>query len=280
MRVPGLDDVGAGRRPSPRPWRRRGGRRRATTSSIRPAALAAAGASILPSRSRGAAAIGPIIRTRRVVPPAPGKMPIRISGRPIFAPSGVSAMKRRWQASAISVPMPAERPGRAQATGLPPFRVFGSMPARSIFRSSRCMAMMPSKRPRAGVVAGALLHAGEEVEVHAAGEVGLGAGDDDALDGGVGEGGVDGGVEVGDALLGQDVHRLAGQVPGDGGDAVGVDVGGEDRHGLVSLGAVASRRSAAGRLCGQKERAGARIVSLLVFGLLAENDCSPGFKAV
>ena len=49
---------------------------------------------------------------------------------------------------------------------------------------------------------------------------------------------------------------------------------------LVSLGAVASRRSAAGRLCGQKERAGARIVSLLVFGLLAENDCSPGFKAV
>ena len=81
-----------------------------------------------------------------------------------------------------------------------------------------------------GVGAGGLFHAGEDVEVHAGGEVGLGAGQDDALDGGVGEGGVDGGVEVGDALVGEDVHRLAGQVPGDGGDAVGVDVGGEDRH--------------------------------------------------
>ena len=34
---------------------------------------------------------------------------------------------------------------------------------------------------------------------------------------------VDGGVELGDAVLGQHVHRAAGQVPGDGGDAVGVD---------------------------------------------------------
>jgi hypothetical protein len=38
------------------------------------------------------------------------------------------------------------------------------------------------------------------------------------------------------------------------------------------------RRS--GRRCGHKVRAGARIVSLLVFRLWAENDCSPGFKAV
>jgi hypothetical protein len=41
-----------------------------------------------------------------------------------------------------------------------------------------------------------------------------------------------------------------------------------------------ARRAAAGRLCGHSERAGARSVSLLVFRLLPENDCSPGFKAV
>jgi hypothetical protein len=35
-----------------------------------------------------------------------------------------------------------------------------------------------------------------------------------------------------------------------------------------------------GRLCGHIVRAGARIVSLLVFRQLPENDCSPGFKAV
>ena len=83
--VPGLDDVGVGRRPAPRPCaaaRRSSG---GTTSSIRPAALAAAGASILPSSRRGAAAIRPSMRTRRVVPPAPGKMPMRISGRPMRA---------------------------------------------------------------------------------------------------------------------------------------------------------------------------------------------------
>ena len=48
------------------------------------------------------------------------------------------------------MPMPAEVPGAAQATGLPPLSVFGSMPARSIFRSRPCSAMMPSKSPRAG----------------------------------------------------------------------------------------------------------------------------------
>ena len=83
-------------------------------------------------------------------------------------------------------------------------------------------------------VAGAVLHAGEQVEVHAGGEVGLGRGDDEAGDGGVGERGVDGGVEVGDALVGEDVHRLAWQVPGDGCDAVGVNGGAEDRHGMSS----------------------------------------------
>ena len=173
--------------------------------------------------SRRACGRGGWCRRRR------GRCRCRISGRPTLA-LGLSAMKRRWQARPISVPMPAERPGAAQAMGLPPFRVFGSMPARSIFRSRRWIAMMPSKRPRAGSAPASLLHPGEHVEVHAAGEVGLGRGDDDALHGRVGEGGVDGGVELGDALVGQHVHRPAGQVPGDGGDAVGVGVGGEDRH--------------------------------------------------
>ena len=36
------------------------------------------------------------------------------------------------------------------------------------------------------------------------------------------------------------------------------------------------RRSAAGRSCGHKVRAGARIVALFVFRLWAENACSPG----
>jgi hypothetical protein len=38
----------------------------------------------------------------------------------------------------------------------------------------------------------------------------------------------------------------------------------------------AARPAVAGHIV----RAGARIVSLLVFRLLPENDCSPGFKAV
>jgi hypothetical protein len=41
-----------------------------------------------------------------------------------------------------------------------------------------------------------------------------------------------------------------------------------------------ARRAAAGRRCGQSERAGARRVSLLVSRLLPDNDCSPGFNAV
>src|SRR5690606_2268707 len=44
------------------------------------------------------------------------------------------------------------------------------------------------------------------------------------------ESGVDGGVELNDAIVGQDVHRAAGQIPSDDGDAVGVDFGVEDGH--------------------------------------------------
>ena len=84
-----------------------------------------------------------------------------------------------------------------------------------------------------GVVAGPFLHAGDDAEVHAAGEVLLGGGDDDALDRRVGERGVDGGVELGDAGLGQHVHRAVGQVPGDGGDALGVGGEAEFCHGEV-----------------------------------------------
>ena len=93
--------------------------------------------------------MAPSLRTSRVVPPPPGKMPTRISGRPILA-FGSSFTKVRWQASGISSPMPTAVPGSAAAIGLPPRLVLGSMPASSIFRMMAWMRMMPSKRPRAG----------------------------------------------------------------------------------------------------------------------------------
>ncbi len=120
-----------------------------TTSSIRPADFALRGSESLPSRRKGEAAMAPILRASRVVPPMPGKMPTRISGRPILA-LGSSAQKMRWQASGISSPMPSAVPGRAAAMGLPPLLVFASMPARSIFRRMAWERMRPSKRPRAG----------------------------------------------------------------------------------------------------------------------------------
>ena len=59
------------------------------------------------------------------------------------------------------------------------------------------------------------------------------------------------------------------------------------RVGRVKPPTLGARPSAVARVdgagrgrCREAERAGARIVSLVVFGLLAENDCSPGFKAV
>ena len=114
-----------------------------------PADFAFAGASNLPSSRNGDAAMAPILRTKRVVPPAPGKMPTMISGRPTFA-LGLSAQKMRCVASGSSSPIPTAVPGRTEATGLPPLLVFGSMPARSILRSSVWMLMMPSNRPVAG----------------------------------------------------------------------------------------------------------------------------------
>src|SRR6056297_2168414 len=119
-----------------------------TTSSTTPADLAFFGSFSLPSSSSGEADIAPSLRTSRVVPPAPGKMPTMISGRPIFA-LGLSAAKIRWQASGISSPMPSAVPGRAAAIGLPPL-FLSSMPPRSILRRMACMPITPSKSPLAG----------------------------------------------------------------------------------------------------------------------------------
>ena len=54
-------------------------------ASIMPAAKALAGVLNLPFSRNGLAAKTPILRTKRVVPPAPGKIPTLISGRPILA---------------------------------------------------------------------------------------------------------------------------------------------------------------------------------------------------
>ena len=120
-----------------------------TTSSISPAVFAFFGSFSLPSSRNGAAAITPIFRTSRVVPPMPGKMPTMISGSPIFA-FGLSAAKIRWHASGISRPIPSAVPGSAAATGLPPLLVFGSIPARSSLRRTPCIRISPSIRPLAG----------------------------------------------------------------------------------------------------------------------------------
>src|SRR6056297_2786992 len=120
-----------------------------TTSSTTPAVLAFLGSFSLPSSSSGAAAIAPSLRASRVVPPAPGKMPTMISGRPILA-LGLSAAKIRWQASGISRPMPSAVPGRAAAIGLPPL-FLSSIPPRSILRRMECMFISPSIRPCSGL---------------------------------------------------------------------------------------------------------------------------------
>ena len=69
------------------------------------------------------------------------------------------------------------------------------------------------------------LHPGDDVKVHATGEIGLAGGEDHAPDRVIGQGGVHMGVELTDALLVQHIHRGAGQVPGNGGDAIGGGIG-------------------------------------------------------
>ena len=68
---------------------------------------------------------------------------------------------------------------------------------------------------------------------------------------------------AGDARARRDVRRPLG-VPEPGAGGLSVE----------------TRPAAAGRLCGHKERAVRARFLALVFRLLAENDCSPGFKAV
>ncbi len=75
-----------------------------------------------------------------------------------------------------------------------------------------------------------LLHLRDDVEVHAAREIRFAGGQHDPLDRVVRQRGVDAGVELGDALHVQHVHRLARQVPGDGRHAVRVGLAGEDAH--------------------------------------------------
>ena len=87
----------------------------------------------MPSKRKGLAPIAPIFRTNRVVPPAPGKIPTLISGRPIFALELFAAIIW-WQASGISKPIPSAVPGRTATKGLPPFFDLKSIPASSIFR--------------------------------------------------------------------------------------------------------------------------------------------------
>jgi len=58
----------------------------------------------------------PITRGNRCVPPPPGKMPTRVSGRPMASTPG--AAMRRSQARLISNPPPMQRPLIAAITGL------------------------------------------------------------------------------------------------------------------------------------------------------------------
>ncbi len=71
-------------------------------------------------QQEGGGAMAPSLRASRVVPPAPGKMPTMISGRPILA-FGLSAAMMRWHDSGSSSPMPRAVPGSAATMGLPPF---------------------------------------------------------------------------------------------------------------------------------------------------------------
>ncbi len=63
----------------------------------------------------------PTTRGSRWVPPPPGKMPMRVSGRPMAATSG--AAMRRSQASDNSKPPPMQRPLIAATTGFPASKI-------------------------------------------------------------------------------------------------------------------------------------------------------------
>ena len=122
----------------------------ALTSSISPADFALIGSKVFPSSRNSDAPNIPNFRTNLVVPPAPGKIPTLISGKPIFALS-LFAAKIRWVQSGISKPIPRAVPGRTVTIGLPPLLVLGSIPARSILRIIECICIKPSNKPLAGL---------------------------------------------------------------------------------------------------------------------------------
>ena len=95
------------------------------------------------------AAIAPSFLTNRVVPPAPGNKPTRISGNPIFA-FELFAENILWVDKGISKPIPKAVPGSTETIGFPPFFVLISMPASSIFLKTECIFIRPLKTPSAG----------------------------------------------------------------------------------------------------------------------------------
>ena len=73
------------------------------------------------------------------------------------------------------------------------------------------------------IVARVLFHLGEQVQVHATGKGAfLARGNDDALDGVIGQRGVNQRVQLAKAVNGHDVHGFACDIPSDDGNAVGV----------------------------------------------------------
>ena len=81
--------------------------------------FASAALSCLPCKSTAEAAMRPVKRGRRCVPPPPGKRPISASGRPTLTDLLSELAKRPVQASTSSKPPPSARPFSAAATGLP-----------------------------------------------------------------------------------------------------------------------------------------------------------------
>jgi hypothetical protein len=84
-------------------------------------------------------------------------------------------------------------------------------------------------------------HLGDDVQVHAASEILLAAGDDDALDGSIRQRRVDQAVQRGEGLGRHDVHGFGLNVPDDAGDAVCIGGHGEIGH-------LKAPRAAMGRL--------------------------------
>ena len=91
------------------------------------------------------------------------------------------------------------------------------------------------KEALCGIIARALFHLGDDVEVHAARKGVFARGDYDAFDGFVGMGLIDKIREMRQSFEAQHVHGFVGNVPRDYGNAVGVCGHGEIGHGLTSL---------------------------------------------